>query len=190
MMPDKRDSRQPGMWEPLPDAWMSGSVCQVGRDAWRKSGLNALCRPISAPGNKAPCCGVSKFSSLDADVRVEGGVRFDLIGKRSSVGEGFCDNEVIGSRRTHQPGECQEGEMESRRGDRVTILLVESNWMQGRRWFHALSGAISWRHSTHVIEFRGGSMRRQPVQSKSRSFFLLANRCEQYRSILCCARHW
>lgn len=60
---------------------MSGSVCQVGRDAWKKSGLNVQCRPISARGHKAPCYGVSKFSSPDADVRVEGGVRLDLIGK-------------------------------------------------------------------------------------------------------------
>ena len=86
MMPEKRDSGQPGMWEALPDAWMSGSVCQVGRDAWEKSGLNVWYRPISAPGDKAPRCGVSKFSSLDADVRGEGGVRLDLIGKGSSLG--------------------------------------------------------------------------------------------------------
>ena len=126
MMPDRRDSRQPGMWDALPDGWMSGSVRQVGRDAWEKSGMELLCRPISAPGNKAPCYGVSKFAFLDADVRVEGGVRLDLIGKRSSVGEGFCDNEVIGSWRTHQPSECQEDAMESRRGDRVTMLFVKS----------------------------------------------------------------
>ena len=64
---------------------MSGSVCQVGRDAWKQSGLNVMYRPISAPGDKAPRYGVSKFSSLDADVRSEGGVRLDPIGKGSSL---------------------------------------------------------------------------------------------------------
>ena len=110
------------------------------------------CAVQSQPGNKAPFYGVSKFAFLDADVRVEGGVKLDLIGKGSSVGEGFCDRELIGSWRTHQPSECQEGEMQSRRGDRVTVLFVNLTLMQGRRWFHALSGAISWRHSTDVIE--------------------------------------
>ena len=50
--------------------------------------------------------------------------------------------------------------------------------MQGRRWFHAHSEAISWRHSTHVIESRGGSKRGRPVQSKSRCLLLFCLRTD------------
>ncbi len=57
--------------------------------------------PNLSAGNKAPRCGVTKLASLDADLQVEGGVKPVLIGKRSSVGERFYDNKVIGIGRTH-----------------------------------------------------------------------------------------
>ena len=75
-------------------------------------------------GNKARRYGVSKLASLNADMRVEGGVEPNLIGKCSSVGGCFCDNDVTRTWRTQQPSESQEGQMQSRTEDRVTTHLA------------------------------------------------------------------
>ena len=80
---------------------MSGSVCQVETGYVGRVGDERPVPPNLSAGNKAPCCGVTKLAPLDADLRVEGGVKADLIGKRSSVGERFYDNEVIGTWGTH-----------------------------------------------------------------------------------------